>query len=935
MIFFKRLLFSFVVLSCTYNLVSAQKTDNKIPVSPDVTIGKLANGFTYYIRKNAEPKNRAELRLVVNAGSILETENQKGLAHFVEHMAFNGTKNFEKQALVDFLEKSGVNFGADLNAYTSFDETVYELQLPTDSVAVFKKGFQILEDWAHNVSFNSKEIDKERGVVIEEWRLGLGAQERIRAKYFPILFKGSQYAQRLPIGTKQNLESFKYDTLKKFYKDWYRPDLQAVIVVGDVNVKEVEALIKQHFSKIPKPINPKPRLQFGIPSNKEILSAVITDPEQSYNQVEIYYKQPAIPEAQTDEEYRASIVRDLFNQMINARLEELSQKPETPFIIANSSYGKLISDKDAYSISGIAKDGTKIKETTALLLQENERVRQHGFTTGELERAKRASLSYIENLYNEREKTRSGALVGELVRNFLKKEPIPGIAYEYELYKKYMPTITVQEVNALITKWIKPTDRALIVIAPETEKSKLATAAQMEALLKAPIKELEAYTDKTVTGNILATLPTPGTVVSIKKVDSIGVTELKLSNGAKVILKPTNFKNNQIVFSAISPGGSSLYSNQDYLSAANASTMALIGGLGNYDLNSLQKSLSGKQVNVSPSIGNYSEGFNGSATPKDLETAFELLHGYFNQPRKDSNMFLVVQQQLATSLANKDKDPGSVFNDSVSYIMSGYNPRRMPMSTDRIAEIKLDKALEIYKDRFADAGDFIFTFVGNFNVDSITPLITKYIASLPSTNRKETWKDVGIRYPKGVINKQIIKGREQKSTVRISFTGMTSYSDLEATQLDQLAKILSIRLREVLREDQGGVYGVNVGATINREPINSYNIGISFTSSPQNLDKLISLVMDEVNALKKQGASQTNIDKVIAEDTRSMETAITDNGYWLHNLETKYYRNENPVTILDDTKMIKQLTIERTKQLANKYFDETNVAKFVLLPEKM
>lgn len=413
----------------------------KLTAAPDLKIGKLPNGLTYYIRKNDVPKDRAELRLVVKAGSVLENDKQVGLAHFTEHMAFNGTKNFEKQELVNFLEKSGVNFGADLNASTGFDETIYQLQLPTDSPAVFKKGFQILEDWAHNVSFDTAEIDKERGVVIEEWRSGQGAGERIQSKTFPVLLKGSQYAIRIPIGTKANLDTFKYATLKQFYKDWYRPDLEAVFVVGDVNVNQVEQLIKQHFSSIPKPVNAKPRLKYLIPTQKGTQTLIVTDPEQRYNVVSIYYKQPAIPEEQTDVEYRASVIRSLFNQMMGSRLQEISQRPDAPFLGASSSYGKLIGDKDAFTLSAYAKNGAGIMKATEAILEENERVRQNGFTQGELDRAKAAALAGMENIYNERNKQESSTMVDELIRNFIDKEPVPGIEKEYAMYKQYMPGI--------------------------------------------------------------------------------------------------------------------------------------------------------------------------------------------------------------------------------------------------------------------------------------------------------------------------------------------------------------------------------------------------------------------------------------------------------------------------------------------------------------
>ncbi|WP_207494185.1 M16 family metallopeptidase [Aridibaculum aurantiacum] len=909
-------------------------TDKKLPVAPQVKIGKLANGLTYYIRKNAEPENRAELRLVVNAGSILENDNQRGLAHFVEHMAFNGTKNFQKQELVDFLEKSGVSFGADLNAYTSFDETVYELQVPTDSPAVFKKAMQILEDWAHNVSFDHKEIDKERGVVIEEWRLGLGAEERMREKYFPVILKGSKYADRLPIGTKQNLETFKYETLKQFYRDWYRPDLQAVIVVGDIDVDSTEQLIREHFSRIPKRTNAKPRTKFNVPAQKGTATAVITDPEQPYNIVQVFYKQQAIPEAQTEREYRATLVRSMFNQMMSNRLQELAQKPDAPFLFGNSSYSNFIADKDALVLFAVAKDGLSIPGATRALLQENERVRQHGFTATELARAKTAMLSNMETMYNERDKTKSAHLVQELIRNFLKKETIPGIEYEYQMYQRFVPGIELKEVNSLVAKWLKPDDRAVLVLAPDSEKKNLVKKEQLVALLNKPFGKLQPYKDVTVTGSILANAPMPGKITSRKEVKELGVTELTLSNGARVILKPTNFKNNEILISAISPGGISLYNDEVYLSAANASGIVQLGGLGNYDVMSLQKELTGKQAYVSPSISQYSEGLSGSAIPKDLETAFMLLNGYFTEPRKDSSMFQVMLQQLSSSLANKGKDPNAVFADSVNYILGNYHYRRQPLTLQRLQEIELEKAFTIYKERFADAGDFIFTFVGNFSVDSITPLVEKYIAGLPSKNINEQWKDVGIRYPSGNIQKVIRKGQESRSTVRIAFTGTSTYSDLEATQLSQLAKVLAIRLREELREEQGGVYGVNVNAALGRVPTSSYIISISFSTSPGNVDKLTAIVMQEIEKLKQEGASQTNIEKVIAEDVRSLQLQVKENSYWLYNLEQKYYHNEDPRGILQDPAMVKQLTVQRTKELANQYFDMKNMIKLVLAPEE-
>jgi zinc protease len=521
-----------------------------------------------------------------------------------------------------------------------------------------------------------------------------------------------------------------------------------------------------------------------------------------------------------------------------------------------------------------------------------------------------------------------------LVRNFLDKEPIPGIEYEYELYKKELPGITLKEVNALIAGWTKPTDRTVIVMAPEDQKESLPKEADVLALMKMTFKDVFAYEDKTVNEPLLSTPPTPGQVVNGKQLPEVGAFELDLSNGAKVILKPTDFKNDEIMISAISKGGNSLYPDSDYLSASNSSIAVIYGGVGSFDIMSLQKELSGKNLYVAPSISTYTEGLTGSTTPKDLETAMQLIHLYFTAPRKDATAFKVIQQQLAASLANKGKDPTSVFMDTVSYVMGSYHPRRKPLTLESLNDINYDKAFDIYKQRYANAGDFIFTFTGNFKPEVIIPLIEKYIASLPSTKTKEEWKDVGIRSPKGLVTRTVKKGQEPKASVRLYFTGSTTYSDLEDVQLDQLCKVLAIRLREVLREDQGGVYGVGVHGSISRIPTSEYSVSITFGCAPENVEKLTGLVMDEIKSLKSNGAAQVNIDKVIAEDTRSLETQLKQNSYWQYNLEQKYLYGEDPKTILADTENVKKLTVARTKELANKYLSEENFAKMILLPEK-
>jgi zinc protease len=923
-----------VSLSCLLAILSIAQSPKALPVDPAIRIGKLPNGLTYYIRKNAEPEKRAELRLVVNAGSVLESDKQTGLAHFVEHMSFNGTRHFQKNELVNFLEKSGVNFGADLNAYTSFDETVYELQVPTDSAAVYTKAFQILEDWAHLVSFEPAEIDKERGVIVEEWRLGRGAEARLRDKYFPILLKGSRYASRLPIGTKANIDTAHYNQIISFYKDWYRPDLQAVIVVGDVDIDATEALIKQHFASIPAAVNPKKREKFSIPSHTDTRMAILTDPEQPYNVVQIFYTRPEAPVVKTEEQYRADLVRDLFNQMMSSRLDEIAQKPDAPFLFGSSSYGSFMGNLDAFSLIAVAKTGKDIKKSVQILLTENERVKRYGFTATELERAKANMLSRIENMFNERDKTKSAELVEELVRNYLKGEAIPGIAYEYRLYQQFLPGIALTEVNALIAQWIRNTDRSVVITAPDKEKTSLPAKEAILAQLNQPAPAVKPYIDKVSSAPLLPVDPQPGKVIAKKTWPAVGAEEWTLSNGARVILKPTDFKNDDIQFSAISWGGTSLYSNEEFVNASNAASVASIGGIGTMDIQALQKALAGKNCFSSASIANYMQGVNGFSTKKDLSTALQLLHGSFTAVRKDPEMFEVLKQQIKVQLENKDKDPGSVFSDSVSYIMGNYHPRRKPFTVEDLAKLNQDKALAIFKERFKNAGQFQFTFVGSFSPDSLQPLVEKYIASLPGTAEKEQYKDPGLRYPDSRISKTIYKGRENKASVRLFFTGMLNeYAEMDDIQLGQLCKALSIRLREILREDAGGVYGVGVNGGIAREPVNSYSIGIQFGCAPENVEKLIALVLEEINHVKADGIAQENLDKVIAEQLRSLENDVKENSYWRYQLEQAFFRGNDPVRINEAPKRIKQITVARTKALANTFFNDDRFIRIVLLPE--
>lgn len=904
----------------------------KLPIDPNVKIGTLSNGLKYYIRKNSKPENRAELRLVVHAGSMQEDEDQLGLAHFVEHMAFNGTKNFAKSELVDFLESSGIRFGADLNAYTSFDETVYMLTLPTDSPTIFKKGFQVLEEWAHNVAFDPEEIDKERGVVIEEWRLGRGAEARMRDRYFSTLLSNSRYAKRLPIGTLDILQNFKHETLIRFYKDWYRPDLMSIIAVGDFDVAEVETLIKKQFSGIKPVAKPRKKLPATIPDHKETLVAIETDPEAQFTRVNVYYKQPVF-KTSTELEYRQGLVHTLFNSMLNARIAELQQQANPPFLAGFSSYGGFIGDKDAFTIGAVTRDGN-FKNALNVVLSEALRLEAFGFTPTELERAKKSMLNSIERAFSERDKTESYQYAEEYVRNYLRGESIPGLEYEYGIYQKYVNGIDISEVNKLAVNWIGEDNRVVVITAPEAEKDKLLSKEEIIELLDNTSKlTLTPYVDKVSSAPLVAKLPTPSKVVSEKKMDEIGVTEWTLANGAKVVIKPTTFKNDEILFAATSPGGHSLYSDKDYLDAAYAPQILQLSGLGEFGFVELQKYLSGKVARLSPSIGEISEGLSGNTTPKDLETFMQLLYSYFTQPRADSVSFMSFSNSISGILANRGANPEAVFSDSIQAIISNYNVRRMTPVASQFQQLDLQNMYRIFKERFNDAGDFTFIFVGNINPEMLKPLVELYIGGIPSIGKKENFKDLGIVPPKGVVKRVVKKGTEPKSRVQLVFSGDFDWKTEEVFAISALQDVLDIKLRESLREDAGGVYGVGINAVPSKLPTGRYTVNIGFGCAPENVDKLVGLVFEEINKLKKDGATTTDLQKVIEIDKRDRETSLKENRFWIGQLNRYYSLNENPLSLLDFEKNLEKVTTETVKKAANKYLNEKNYIKVVLMPE--
>lgn len=904
-----------------------------LALDPKVAHGTLENGVQYFVRVNTEPENRAELRLVVNAGSILEDDDQQGLAHFVEHMAFNGTKNFAKQELVDYLESIGMQFGPEVNAYTSFDETVYELQIPLEKPEIVEKGFQILEDWAHFVSFDDEEIDKERGVLIEEWRLRRGADARIWDKQAPIFFKNSQYAQRLIIGKKEILESFAHDTLRRFYRDWYRPDLMAVIAVGDFDQEQIIALIKQHFGAIPMPPNPRMRTIYPVPDHQETLWAIVTDPEQTDTSVEISFKQNVQPE-KTAADYRRLLVENIYNSLLNQRLTELADQENPPFISAYSYKNRIARSKDAYSLNASTKDDGIARGLEAIL-REAERVKQHGFTQSELDRAKKQFLRGMEQTYSERNNTPSSRFIWEYVGYYLNDAPSPGIEAEYALSQKYLPDIRLEEVNQLAQQWMTGQNRVVLVDAPEKAGLTVPTAQELSAVLNAAAQQTVApYIDRTSEKPLLAVIPLPETIVEERRIEALNVTELKLSNGVRVILKPTDFKDDEILFSAFSFGGHSLVIDKQYTSAAWAASLIEESGIGEFDKIELGKKLADKALWISPYIDMLDEGLYGGTSPKDLETLFQLIYLYFTAPVIDDVACKSYIQRTQEELKNRSAMPEVVFHDTVTETMSQGHYRARPLTADILNEINLGDALDIYKDRFADASDFVFVFVGNFTVESLKPFLQAYLGNLPSIERRETWRDVGIRPPTGVIENVVKKGIEPKSRVEIIFSGDYEWSRQNNYDLAAMIGVLDIKLRETLREDMGGTYGVGVNFSTSRIPTQAYTITISFGCNPQRVDEMVAAVFQQIEQLKTTEVDALYITKVKETNLRTFETNQKENNFWLHSLNSAYYHNQNPLEIMTYPERVATTSAANVQKTAQQYFNLNNYVSVILYPEK-
>lgn len=910
-----------------------QDLPEPLAFDPAVVRGTLDNGIRYMIRRNGKPEDRVELRLVVNAGSILERDEQQGLAHVCEHMCFNGTRHFAKSELVDYLESIGMAFGPDLNAYTSFDETVYMLQVPTEDPEILGKAFQILADWAHEVSFEGEEIDKERGVVIEEWRGGRGANQRIRDQQLPFLAKDSRYADRLPIGKKEILDTFEHDTLRNYYRTWYRPDLQTVIAVGDLEPETLLDYITTYFGSIPPHADAPPRETFGIPDQPGCRVLVTGDEEATRTRASVIYLR-AKDELKTRQDYRDGLRDGLFTSMFNQRLAELAKQPDPPFLGAGSSKGNMLREKGSFSLGVSVADGGTQRGLEAVLT-ETQRLKQHGFTAPELERARARRLRAMQVAYNERDTTKSSVFARSYVSDVTEDSVSPGVEEELRLHKEMLDTVALEELNGLVSDWITDSNCVVMVSGPEKEDVPLPTEAELTAIVRATAAaEMEPYQDDAGSGPLLPEPPeTPGSVVKKTVIDELGVHEWTLSNGIRMHLKPTDFKKDEIVLTAFSPGGHSLIDQDDFIPASSADGVVTEGGAGTFSLMQLRKHLAGKVAYASPYINELEEGIQAGCSPEDLETMFQLLVLRFQRPRADEEAFSAYQDRQRAALENRLANPSAVFSDEVTRIMSRGHPRRTPWTPETVDEMDLAESMEIYRDRFADADDFTFVLVGNLDLDRVEDLAGRYLATLPTREGSEQWIDREVRRPEGAVEKTLHQGVDNKAQVVAMSWGPFEWDYANRFELQAMMSALRIRMREVLREDLGGTYGVGVYARTDHIPEERYILNVAFGCSPDRIETMLEAVRTEIAAIQAEPLGELYVTKVKEGLLRKRETALKENGFWLSHLKSSAWHGEDPRIVLAFEDYVDRITAETIQTTAKEYFATENTGLFIHLPE--
>jgi zinc protease len=903
-----------------------------VPLDPEIKTGKLENGLTYFIRHNKEPEKRASFYFIQDVGALLENDNQNGLAHFLEHMAFNGTLHFPGKGIISSLEKHGVAFGTNINAYTGQDETIYNLSdVPVDSPGLMDSCLLAMYDWSHFISLDEKEIDAERPVITEEWRTRRDADFRMSKQYLPVLLKDSKYAIRDVIGDLEVIKNFSYDTIRKFYHDWYRPDLQAVAVVGDFDPNEMEKKIKAQFSQLKPVENPLTRPVFEVPPHKEIFYALATDKEASQSSVDIYILSKGTDPSNKDLGYlREQILVRLMNAMMRTRINDLLQKGNPPFVSGAIRYSELVRGYDVLNISATAKPN---QEDLALqaIYTEAERAKRSGFTKAELDRAKADLLTNYDNYFKQKDKISNDTYIESVQEYFLTKEPAPSIDFEYDFVKNIIPSVTEGEISSLFKSLMVEDNRVIVVMGPDDKNVKHLSESEVKDIIrKVQSSDIAAYQDIKL-GVSLVNETLPGArVIKTVLLKQFGAVEWTLANKAKVVYKKVDFEKDNVILSAYSLGGTSLY-NLDTLPSANM-LPAIIGtyGIGDFDNVTLQKMLSGKKASAGINLGELTEGISGSSTPKDFETMMQLLYLRFEKPRFDKEAHNAIMTRYDAFLANMAKDPSKIMQDSVSLYLTNYSPRTMVMNPEFLKLVDFEKVKKVYTERFRNAADYTFFIVGNISEDTVRPMVEKYIGSIQGYPGKENWIDRKVMPPKGKFLKDVsIPLTVPKATVFISHNTALKYTSFNNVTLKVIQGILDIVFTEKVREEAGGTYGVSLNIGSQKFPVQEATDLIMFDCDPAKANDLKAIIYKELDKIITVGPTKENLDKAVTNLLKNREESKLHNSYWSNALYSYYYTGIDVNDPKNYEDILKKLTIDDIKKVAGMFFSKADLADIV------
>lgn len=928
---------SAILLIFVFSGVRAQSPEQiKLPLDQSVKYGVLENGMTYYIRHNQEPKNRASFYMIQNVGAILEQDSQNGLAHFLEHMAFNGTKHFPGKGILNTLEKHGVAFGSNINAYTSQEETVYNLsEVPTNRPGLLDTCLLVLNDWSDYLLLSEEEIEAERGVITEEWRTRRNAGFRMYSASMPYIYNNSIYSKRDVIGDIDVIKNFEYDEIRNFYHDWYRTDLQAIAVVGDFDADEMEKKVIELFSKIPTVENPKKREVVKIPDNEEMIYGLVTDKEADQTAITLYIREfveePGIENAG---QLRDSYIENLFNRMMSQRISELLQKGEPPFVAGNVLRSSLTRNYDVTVIRAIAKTNQS-ELALSKILEEVERAKRYGFSPGELERAKLHYLNLMENRLKEKDKISNDAYAREYQAHYLDNSAFMDIEIEMQIMQALFASITVDDYTTRVPGWFSTRNNVMIIQGPDSEEVKLLSEEEVLAIVAtSQSMEVAPYEDTEVAASLIDDELESGKIISEKKLPELNAEEWTLSNGAKVIYRFADYEKDDIGFYAFSPGGSSLYENEYVPSLEMLSSLVPFYGVGEYDQMTLQKMLTGKTVELNLELADLHEGMSGKASPKDFETLMQLIYLRFTAPRFDPDAHQAITGRYLAFVENMNKNPQKIMSDSLSIILSDYNPRTRVMDSKFITDVSLEQIEKVYSDRYADASDFFFFFVGNISKEELMPSVEKYIGSLPSLNREESWIDRDVDEPEGVVKKEIkLAMSVPKSTVFVVLNNEIDYTPENIVMMKLITGILDLRFVETIREEEGGTYGVSANASLEHYPDPKASLFIMFDTDPEKADHLKGLVYSELENLVENGPTQKDLSKTVENLLKEHEQNREHNSYWMSTLTRLYRHNYNSNDPANYEDIIKSVTVKDVKKIMKKFYKGANVVDLVFSPE--